>query len=344
MIQEILPEVYLMEVPLPGSPLKALNSYLIKSPGRSLVIDTGMNREECRQKMRANLAELEVELEETDFFITHLHADHVGLAACFPSTQSRVYMGAIDAHILNNELGESRWRYLFNIFIMHGLPEKEAESAIQVLPGRLYGPQSGIDVIPLSNGAKLDFGDYSFTCIQTSGHTPGHLCLYEETNEILFCGDLILDKITPNIAFWPEMQDSLAEYLASLDKIDNLDIRLMLPGHRAIFDDNRRRIAELREHHQSRLNEILISLNGEEKTAYQIAPDVSWDIGYESWEEFPALQKWFAMGEIIAHLLYLQARGAIQSRMDAGRILFSRWSDHMIHGVIRDPREGVSGS
>ena len=323
MVEEILPDVYMMEVPLPGSPLKALNSYLIKSRRGSVVIDTGMNRKECKHKLLANLEELEVDLEETNFFITHLHADHVGLAAYFPSIQPRVYMGAIDAHILNNELGESRWRYLSDRFILHGLPEKEAERAIEVLPGRLYGPQSRIDVIPLEDGDKLDIGDYSFTCIQTSGHTPGHMCLYEDTKGILICGDLILDNITPNITVWPEMQDSLAEYLASIDKIYSLDIKLMLPGHRAIFDDHRRRIAELREHHRSRLHEILISLNGEEKTALQIAPDISWDIEYASWEEFPALQKWFAMGEIIAHLIYLEARGAIQSKMEEGRLLFS---------------------
>lgn len=323
MFKEILPELYVMEVPLPGSPLKALNSYLIKSRSRSLVIDTGMNREECRLKILANLEELEVELEETDFFITHLHADHVGMAACIPSTQSRVYMGAIDSHILNNELGESRWRYLFDKFKMHGLPEEEAEKAIEVLPGRLYGPQSRINVIPLEDGNKLDIGDYSFICTQTSGHTPGHMCLYEDTKGILICGDLILDKITPNVTFWPEMQDSLAEYLASLDKIYNLDIRLVLPGHRAIFDDHRRRIAELREHHQSRLKEILISLNGRERTAFQIAPYISWDIKYASWEEFPALQKWFAIGEIIAHLTYLESRVFLKRRIKAGRILFS---------------------
>ena len=323
MFKEILPELYVMEVPLPGSPLKALNSYLIKSRSRSLVIDTGMNREECRLKMLANLEELEVELEETDFFITHLHADHVGMAACLPSAQSRVYMGAIDSHILNNELGESRWRYLCEMLKTHGLPEEEAEKAVESLPGRLYGPQSRINVIPLEDGNKIDIGDYSFICIQTSGHTPGHMCLYEDTKGILICGDLILDNITPNVTFWPEMQDSLAEYLASLDKIYNLDIRLVLPGHRVIFDDHRRRIAELREHHQSRLKEILVSLNGGERTAFQIAPYISWDIEYASWEEFPALQKWFAMGEIIAHLTYLEARVFLKRRIRAGRILFS---------------------
>ena len=313
----------MMEIPLPGSPLKALNSYLIKSGTRYLVIDTGMNREECREKMLANLEELEVELEETDFFITHLHADHVGMAAYLPSVQSRVYMGALDAHILNNKLGESRWRYLCEMLKKHGLPDEEAEEAIEILPGRLYGPRSCTNVIPLEDGNKLDIGDYSFTCVQTPGHTPGHMCLYEDAKGILICGDHILEKITPNVTFWLEMQDSLAKYLASLDKIYNLDIRLILPGHRRIFEDHRGRIAEIREHHQMRLKEILVSLSKGERTAFQIAPYVSWDIEYASWEEFPALQKWFAMGEIIAHLIYLEVTGSVQRRIGAERVLFS---------------------
>ena len=70
MVEEILPNLYKIEIPLPGSPLKALNSYLIKSQGRFLVIDTGMNREECMREMVSGLKRLDVDLRKTDFFIT----------------------------------------------------------------------------------------------------------------------------------------------------------------------------------------------------------------------------------------------------------------------------------
>jgi len=46
MIEQILPDLYRMEIPLPVNPLKALNSYVIKTANRFLIIDTGMNREE----------------------------------------------------------------------------------------------------------------------------------------------------------------------------------------------------------------------------------------------------------------------------------------------------------
>ncbi|GAI56909.1 unnamed protein product, partial [marine sediment metagenome] len=47
MAEEILPNLYKIEVPLPRNPLKAVNSYIIKANEKSLIIDTGMNREEC---------------------------------------------------------------------------------------------------------------------------------------------------------------------------------------------------------------------------------------------------------------------------------------------------------
>ena len=68
MIEQMLPNLYRIEIPLPKNPLKALNSYLIKGDGRFLIIDTGMNREECRNAMFTALAELKVDLKPDRFF------------------------------------------------------------------------------------------------------------------------------------------------------------------------------------------------------------------------------------------------------------------------------------
>ena len=81
MIEEIVPDLYRIEIPLPGNPLKSLNSYLIRTPERFLIVDTGMNRDECFHEMQAGLEMLSVDLYKTDFFITHLHSDHLGLTS-----------------------------------------------------------------------------------------------------------------------------------------------------------------------------------------------------------------------------------------------------------------------
>ena len=43
-----------------------------------------------------------------------------------------------------------------------------------------------------------------------------------------------------------------------------------------------------------------------EMNAFQVASRMTWDFDCESWEKFPVVQKWFATGEAIAHLKYLE--------------------------------------
>ena len=190
-------------------------------------------------------------------------------------------------------------------------------------PAHLYGLKRHIDFCIMKEGDTVDIGDYSFKCVGTPGHSPGHMCLYESNRKILFSGDHILFNITPNITFWPEMDNALKEYLASLDKVYTLDCGLVLPGHRDVCDNHRKRITELQEHHQVRLKEILSALGDGEKTAFQIAPWVSWDIDCSSWELFPPSQKWFAVGETIAHLRYLEEDRMIRRKTEERKVIFS---------------------
>ncbi len=67
MIEEISPRLYRVVVPLPDNPLKEINSYILTSNDRNLIIDTGMNRPECRETLEAGLDRIGVDLERTDF-------------------------------------------------------------------------------------------------------------------------------------------------------------------------------------------------------------------------------------------------------------------------------------
>ena len=67
MIEEILPDLFRIDIPLPNSPLKATNAYLIRGPERALLIDTGMNRKACLDAMRACLEKLKVDLKYQNF-------------------------------------------------------------------------------------------------------------------------------------------------------------------------------------------------------------------------------------------------------------------------------------
>jgi len=171
----------------------------------------------------------------------------------------------------------------------------------------------------------LTIGDFKFQCIETPGHTRGHMCLYEPHKKVFLSGDHILCDITPNIQLWIDEWNPLKEYLASLDKVYGLDIELVLPGHRSIFTNWRERIEELKNHHQERAEEILSILEKGSQDAFQIASEMRWDIScnYDSFDFFPTMQKWFATGEAIAHLKYLEEKGAVRRQLLNHKILYS---------------------
>lgn len=324
MIELILPNLYRIEIPLPKNPLKALNSYLIKGDGRFLIVDTGMNREECRNAMFSALEELKVDLNKTDFFITHIHADHLGLMAVLATDKSRVFFNRIEAAMINDNSGvEDKLEKAALFYLANGFPPDVLKLSLEKHPGREYGLKRHLDFCVLNEGDRLDIGDYSFRCIETPGHSPNHMCLYEPKIKLLMSGDHILSDITPNISYWDEMDNPLKQYLTSLNKVYPLEVSLALPGHRSKITDHRKRIKELKEHHQNRIKEVARALESGAKTAYQVAPYITWDIDCKSWEQFPNQQKWFAFGETLAHLIYMKKEGMIGEKKENNQILFS---------------------
>jgi len=325
MIHTIRPGLNRIEVPLPRSPLKAINSYVLTTGKRSLVIDTGMRRPECEEALRAGLEELAVDLSTTNFFITHLHADHMGLVSELATETSRVYFNRPDGELIDSGIQEPGQFYgpVIARARRGGFSGAEIDAALRGHPGLKYSPATYPAYDYVDDGDELEIGDYRFVVVATPGHTPGHLCLYEPDKKILLSGDHVLGDITPNITMWRENDDSLGDYLESLDKVAKLDVELVLPGHRTSFADCRGRIAELKEHHRHRLDEVLEILTGWRGTAYQVASKMTWDIVAKSWEDFPVVQKWFAVSEAAAHLFYLERRGKIVFEERDGLLLYS---------------------
>jgi glyoxylase-like metal-dependent hydrolase (beta-lactamase superfamily II) len=281
---------------------------VVRSPGRSLVIDTGLNRDECFEAMKAGLEELKIDPDKTDFFITHLHADHFGLVKRLIAGSSRVYFNRPDAEIIEAWPG---WGPMLAYAVQNGFPEAELHRAIEQHPGFKFSSDWVPELNILQDGDVIEVGDYNFRCVQTPGHSLGHTCLYEPERKILIAGDHILIDITPNIQCWSENQNPLRSYLASLDRVYDLDVELALPGHRRLILDHRSRIAELKDHHARRCDEILRIIRKGGLTAYEVASRMTWDIRCDNWEEFPLAQKWFAAGEAISHLRYLMEKGRI---------------------------------
>jgi glyoxylase-like metal-dependent hydrolase (beta-lactamase superfamily II) len=321
MFEEILPSLYRIKVPLPGSPLKATNSYVIKGTERSLIIDTGWNREDCLTALVTGLKECSVDLSQADFFITHMHADHSGLVSTLAQERAKVYFGGADAQVIRSTTPE-HWMKMLDFANKCGFPREELDKAIQSHPGRRYSPNSSLNLYILRDEDTIGIGDYLFECIETPGHTAGHICLYEPSKKIFICGDHILVDITPNITLSSEAQNPLKEYLMSLDKVYNLNVELVLPGHRSIFKDQKERIRELKQHHQERLEEVIFILGKGKQNAFQVASQMTWDIGYKNWDLFPPAQKLFAFGEALAHLKYLEEEGKVERQIEGQGLVF----------------------
>ena len=320
MIEEILANLYKIEIPLPKSPLKALNSYVIKNTERNLIIDTGWNQEECMNAMQAGLRELGVDIRKTDFFITHLHADHFGLVSNLMTDTSKIYFNQPDVDRFRSGF---RLDDFVNFARLNGYPENELQATLQSHPGLKFRAKKGLTFHILKEGDTISIGDYVFECVETPGHTWGHMCLYEPNKKIFVAGDHILGDITPTILLWSDEWNPLKEYLASLDKVSGLDIELVLPGHRGILRNSKERIRELKQHHQERLEEIVSILGQGSHDAFQVASQMTWDIVYDSWDLFPVSQKWFATGEAISHLKYLEEKGIARKEMQKEKVVFS---------------------
>lgn len=320
MCEEVLPNLFRIKIPLPDSPLKYLNSYIIRDSARSLIVDTGLNHTACLEAMQRGLNNLGIDLTKGDIFITHRHVDHFGLVSKLVTDSTRIFMGRIDKVLLES------WKGIGSIAAyarQNGFPEDELKAVFDKHPASQFDLRWVPKVRVLDDGDALEVGGYNFRCVATPGHTVGHTCLYEPTKNILLAGDHILMDITPNIICWSDEEDPLRLFLASLDKVDRLKVDLVLPGHRRLINKPGDRIEELKKHHARRLTEVLSILDGHSMSAFQIASNMTWDFVSESWDRFPATQKWFATGEAISHLRYLEKAGRLNQKTEHETIKFN---------------------
>ena len=317
---EAYPGIYCVSVPLPGNPLKAVNSYFIPPKGgmRGLLVDTGFKAPESCEVLTAALNELDADMENTDIFLTHSHSDHAGLSVVVVGENSKIFVSEADHERLTYAGSDRIWESRFSYYLREGFPENVIASNIRNNPVRIYAPGDSPKYTSLNEGSFIRAGEFEFECILTPGHSPGHMCLYDRSRKLMLVGDHVLFDITPNITSWIGFENSLGQYINSLKKIDAYDVETALPGHRKSGDFHAR-IAEIIKHHEVRLAETL-RLVGENPglPAYELAGKMTWRMRYSTWEDFPPNQKWFAVGETIAHLEYLLAENRIFREVENG--------------------------
>lgn len=308
------PKIYKIDIPLAGNPLKNLNCYVIKDGDESAVIDTGFRTEECRQALFDGLREIGVSPEHTKLIISHLHADHIGLAEYFDYPDTEIYMGEVEyKYFLDMKEGHIRSR-IDRGYLKEGFPEDELKDAMNTNPTTIYLPEPTFPVTTLQDGDEIRVGNTVLTALFMPGHTPGQMIFYIKDKKIMFLADHLLFDITPNITEWPEMWNPLSQYMHNLEKMLRYDITLALPAHRGMADKTmEERVAEILTHHIIRLNQIEEYLKKHPKSSgYEIAGHLTWSMRGKKWKDAPNRQKWFAVGETLAHILYLMEEGRVR--------------------------------
>lgn len=320
MAEQLAQTLWRLEIPLEGSPLKTLNSYLIRGEERSLLIDTGFRWDSCRAACEAQLAALGVDRDRMDIFITHLHSDHVGLAPELIRPGCQILIGEIDGPGVASYRDDICWRDLYARYVRDGFTREETDRLWGTNPAQTAAPAAWGPYRSLRDGDTLFYGGHALRCILTPGHTPGHLCLYEPDAKWLFTGDHVLFHISPNICRWETMPDALGSYLESLRAVRDLPVDLLLPAHRRETGDLRERVDQLTAHHLRRIEDAWETVREEPGlTGYDIAGRMRWRIRSRGWADFPLEQKFFAVGEALAHLDYLEVRGRVRRREERGK-------------------------
>ncbi len=300
--------VHWLRMPLPME-LDHINLWLIGHAGGGVLIDTGLASAESRSAWelleRTVLGRRPLRL----IVLTHLHPDHVGLAAWL---QERHGVPVWASHATEMQMrrlleapSESAIAAREAFLRAHGLPD--SAMLRPSLAGAGYrNAVSGLPRIAAhpAEPQQTEWDGAPWRWLETDGHARGHLCLYGTEQRVLVCGDQVLPTISPNISLSaPDGDpDPLRSYLDSLGRLDALDERtLVLPSHGRPFFGLRVRSEELRAHHQRQLERLLEALH-EPRTAFDT-------LRYLFRRTLAGFHLLLAMGEAIAHLEYLVTAG-----------------------------------
>lgn len=135
---------------------------------------------------------------------------------------------------------------------------------------------------------------------------------------MLISGDMVLPRISTNVSVFdlePEA-NPLALYLESLGRYEPMAAEtLVLPSHGKPFRGLHTRIAQLRAHHDARLDEVRSACAERPMSAADIVP-----IMFRR-RELDLHQMTFALGEALAHLNLLWLAGELTRTEGADGVL-----------------------
>ncbi|MHC2216641.1 MBL fold metallo-hydrolase [Rhizobium leguminosarum] len=175
------------------------NSYIVGSSSVA-VIDPGPEDEAHFQALMTALGGRAV----THIFVSHTHRDHSPLARRLQAATGAVTVGQ----------GPHR----------PARPLRDGE----INPFAESSDLSFMPDITLGDGESLSGDGWALTAVLTPGHTANHAAFALAGRDILFSGDHVMAWSTSIVA---PPDGSMADYMASLERLIEREDRLLLPGH-----------------------------------------------------------------------------------------------------------------
>lgn len=298
------------------------DTYLVEGNRGWLLIDTSWDTANSFQALENQIKELGLVFGNiSQMVLTHTHIDHYGLAYKVKQlSRATLYFHQAEKALIQQRYADPDG-YLIQ-WSQHlkdnGMPEAELPklqrppSQARVSPPPCIFPDSS-----LQGGETISTGLFDLEVFWTPGHSPGHICLYESTQKVLFSGDHILPVTIPNVSYPQPTENPLGKYLASLNQLAQLEANLVLPAHEHSFNNLQHRIGEIATYRQRRLSVIIQVLKTGPRTPYEIALNIPWLIRSEkdkgtAFADLAIWDKRLALGETTAHLELLRCEGKVQ--------------------------------
>ena len=162
----------------------------------------------------------------------------------------------------------------------------------------------------LSDGDDVPAGDAVVSAVHTPGHSPDHLCFWNQESRLLFCGDLAWKGST--VVIPPSHGGDVSAYLASLERVLALAPARMLPAHGPVIDEPAELLREYIEHRHVReqqvLNAIRVGVSNVDEIVSRIYPTLT----------APLVP--MARESVLAHLIKLERDGKVSREHDRWRL------------------------
>jgi hydroxyacylglutathione hydrolase len=222
--------------------------------------------------------------------------------------------------LLERYLGERGWTQPSRVILTHrhrdhlgGVPQlRERFRGLRVSKMRHKDADLPEPIEDLRDGDVVHGEGATLRPVYTPGHASDHLCYYLVEERALFTGDVILGGSTTVI---PADDGDLLDYLDSLRRLLDLDVKRIYPAHGPVIEDGPGRIREYIEHRLLRERQILEALGDGVQTIPAIVKRIYVDVA-------PALHPVAALS-VESHLKKLAREGRAQEQKQ--RDAPSRW-------------------